>query len=556
MIIYKHNLAEKLFGFAYSKEFLRQNTDLCGFVDDPNLALDIDLAIDLHRALRSDPIAAETLTNVLILSSSYIDASTAEFYTDKMKQYPIFKDHIDRIDDIFNSITNDVPIIDQAYLSDDKLERQQIGSYITEQINNITRTTTTNLTAASTQKRVLYEQVSLTTGYTIQQLENISFNSNFNNALKNALKDCLNSPCNLFAETSDSIASLANVPSMMNSTTIPTWGDLKNNFFNALGGVSDTIFKKVPMSIQSSIIELGQIGQKAVEQSTEMFFAKDPETKQKIIDKARKGQSLNTDSIGYKYIPDLDSYLNASKMSSNILAKAAADLGGCFDKFQQAYRYEPYNPKYNKSFTSKEPINNKVGDNQYTHNTLGKTNNDYDRRTDGSMSSCDYVEPESVTGSNITNGLPIPDGISAEKAKKYIQQALKGSTLIGYVPQDGSKYGITTGSEEEWTNFFVRLAQYESGFDTRKRNDADPGGSLGLFQISKLDGSRYGANPTGRDWTEAEAFDPYNNTLTAVKIFERNVPKTGYIVSGGSGKGAGGYYAAASMGKVRRASGN
>ena len=70
MIIYKHNLAEKLFGFAYSKEFLRQNTDLCGFVDDPNLALDIDLAIDLHRALRSDPIAAETLTNVLILSSS------------------------------------------------------------------------------------------------------------------------------------------------------------------------------------------------------------------------------------------------------------------------------------------------------------------------------------------------------------------------------------------------------------------------------------------------------------------------------------------------------
>ena len=85
MVIYKHNLAEKLFGFAYSKEFLRENTDLCPFVDDPNLSLDIDLAVEFHKALRSDPIAAEKVTNLLILSSSYIDVSTAEFYTDKMK---------------------------------------------------------------------------------------------------------------------------------------------------------------------------------------------------------------------------------------------------------------------------------------------------------------------------------------------------------------------------------------------------------------------------------------------------------------------------------------
>jgi hypothetical protein len=594
MVIYKHNLAEKLFGFAYSKEFLRENTDLCGFVDDPNLSLDIDLAIDFHKALRSDPIAAEKITNVLILSSSYIDASTAEFYTDKMKTYPVFDRHIDRINDLFDNLTTGTtPALDpRNFLPDDERERYEIGKYINEQLDSISRgneisktitTTTVAATGAPTDvtslpsntytvvqsisstvptgipytkpEQILYERVSLATGYTLQQLQDISFNSNFNNAFKNALSDCLNSPCNLFSETSDSIASLANVHSMMNSNTMPTWGELKNNFFNALGGVPDTIFKKVPMSIKNSIIELGQIGQKAVEQSTEMFFAKDPEAKQKIISKALAGQSLNTDSKGYKYLPDLDSYFNASKMSANILTKAAEDLGGCFNKFQQAYRYEPYNPEHNKSITSKDPITNKVGDGMFEHNTLSKTNNDFPKRTDSSMSSCDYAEPASAAGNKITNGLPIPTGASAEEAKKYIQQALKGSSLIRYVPQDGSKYGITTGSEEEWTNFFVRLAKYESSFNPKTRNDADPGGSLGWFQISTLDGSRYGANPTGKNWTEAEAFDPYNNTLTAVKIFERNVPKTGYIASGSSGKGAGGYYAAASMNKVRRASG-
>jgi hypothetical protein len=559
MVIYKHNLAEKLFGFAYSKEFLRENTDLCPFVDDPNLSLDIDLAVEFHKALRSDPIAAEKVTNLLILSSSYIDVSTAEFYTDKMKTYPVFDDHINRINDLFDSLP-DIPKKDPNSLPDDEREREEIGKYINEQlttfptVSGIAPTTPEGI-PFPTPEKILYERVSLATGYTPQQLSDIAFNSNFNNALKNALEDCLNSPCNLFSETSDSIASLANQVSMMNSTTMPTWGELKNNFFNAIGGVPDTIFKKVPMSIKNSIIELGQIGQQAIEQSTEMFFAKDPEKKQKIIQKALAGQSLNTDSTGYKYLPDLDSYLNVTKMSSKILKKAADDLGGCFNKFQQAARYEPYNPEHNKSFTSKDPINNKRGDDSFSMNTTGKTNNDYKARTTTSMSSCDYAEPASAAGNKITNGLPIPTGASAEEAKKYIQQALKGSSLIGYVPQDGSKYGITTGSEEEWTNFFVRLAKYESSFNPKTRNDADPGGSLGWFQISTLDGSRYGANPTGKNWTEAEAFDPYNNTLTAVRIFERNVPKTGYIVSGSSGKGAGGYYAAASMNKVRRASG-
>ena len=435
MVIYKHNLAEKLFGFAYSKEFLRENTDLCPFVDDPNLSLDIDLAVEFHKALRSDPIAAEKVTNLLILSSSYIDVSTAEFYTDKMKTYPVFDDHINRINDLFDSLP-DIPKKDPNSLPDDEREREEIGKYINEQlttfptVSGIAPTTPEGI-PFPTPEKILYERVSLATGYTPQQLSDIAFNSNFNNALKNALEDCLNSPCNLFSETSDSIASLANQVSMMNSTTMPTWGELKNNFFNAIGGVPDTIFKKVPMSIKNSIIELGQIGQQAIEQSTEMFFAKpDPldkegkKSKENIIKKALAGQSLNTDSQGYKYLPDLDSYLNVTKMSSKILKKAADDLGGCFNKFQQAARYEPYNPEHNKSFTSKDPINNKRGDDSFSMNTTGKTNNDYKARTTTSMSSCSPSQVEPATGSGTSNA-----GEGADNSTSSSKDDLRGKTV-------------------------------------------------------------------------------------------------------------------------------
>lgn len=471
MVIYKHNLAEKLFGFAYSKEFLRENTDLCPFVDDPNLSLDIDLAVEFHKALRSDPIAAEKVTNLLILSSSYIDVSTAEFYTDKMKTYPVFDDHINRINDLFDSLP-DIPKKDPNSLPDDEREREEIGKYINEQlttfptVSGIAPTTPEGI-PFPTPEKILYERVSLATGYTPQQLSDIAFNSNFNNALKNALQDCLNSPCNLFSETSDSIASLANQVSMMNSTTIPTWGELKNNFFNAIGGVPDTIFKKVPMSIKNSIIELGQIGQQAIEQSTEMFFAKDPEKKQKIIQKALAGQSLNTDSTGYKYLPDLDSYLNVTKMSSKILKKAADDLGGCFNKFQQAARYEPYNPEHNKSFTSKDPINNKRGDDSFSMNTTGKTNNDYKARTTTSMSSCSPSQVEPATGSGTrTDGGKIGRGLRSNASDDpEVQRELRALA---------AKLGVSVEALEA-------VIQLESGWSTTEVE----GSYRGLAQMNE-----------------------------------------------------------------------
>lgn len=546
MVIYKHNLAEKLFGFAYSKEFLRQNTALCPFVDDPNLSLDIDLAVEFHKALRSDPIAAEKVTNLLILSSAYIDVSTAEFYTDKMKTYPVFDDHITRINDLFVNIPN-LPKEDLSSLPEDERERKEIGKYILEQISTFPKVsgippTTPDGIPYPTPEQILYERVSLVTGYTPQQLSDITFNSNFNNAFKNALEDCLNSPCNLFSETSDSIASLANQASMMNSTTMPTWGELKNNFFNAIGGVPDTIFKKVPMSIKNSIIELGQLGQQAIEQSTEMFFAKDPDKKKKIIQKALAGQSLNTDSTGYKYLPDLDSYLNVTKMSSNILKKAADDLGGCFNKFQQAARYEPYNPEHNKSITSKDPISNKRGDDSISTNTTGQLNHNYDRNT-GSMSSC---SPPQVAPPGRTKGSTrkLPGGYDDQYQR--VLKSLKGSRFDPSAnggkkikPEDGEKYGIYEGTLEEWATFFTRLAVVESTLrpgiaatiEGKQVSPDDPRAtSFGLYQMGLPQFNTYGGS--GKDWTDPDvATDVFINYAEALYFGDNQ-----YGVRGGVGR--------------------
>ncbi|NDD91229.1 hypothetical protein EBZ37_04000, partial [bacterium] len=79
---------------------------------------------------------------------------------------------------------------------------------------------------------------------------------------------------------------------------------------------------------------------------------------------------------------------------------------------------------------------------------------------------------------------------------------------------------------------------------------------LGLFQVSTKDGSRYRANPTGRDWTEEELFDPANNASTAVAIYERNVRRDGMIVRNGSEAGAGGYFAGTTMRKIARDAAN
>ena len=102
MVIYGNNLAEKLFGIAISRDYLRYATPYCELVDDPDFIIDIDLAVDFNTALEGDPLAARRVVETLVLNSGLLDWSTIDFYVDKMMPHPYFQDEIRRINDIFN----------------------------------------------------------------------------------------------------------------------------------------------------------------------------------------------------------------------------------------------------------------------------------------------------------------------------------------------------------------------------------------------------------------------------------------------------------------------
>lgn len=104
MIIYKTNLAEKLFGYAISRDFIKYSSPFCDMIDDPELAIDFDLAINFNQGLNGNKKSRQQFTETLILSSSKIDTPTLEFWTNKMWQYPIFESEIERVRFTFGAL--------------------------------------------------------------------------------------------------------------------------------------------------------------------------------------------------------------------------------------------------------------------------------------------------------------------------------------------------------------------------------------------------------------------------------------------------------------------
>jgi hypothetical protein len=87
------------------------------------------------------------------------------------------------------------------------------------------------------------------------------------------------------------------------------------------------------------------------------------------------------------------------------------------------------------------------------------------------------------TGGGPTN---IPQGGSAAGGEFYQKAltAIQGSGLVGKVPPDGPRFGINTGSAEEWARFMTGVAKAESNFNPRSANTSDPGGSFGVLQYA------------------------------------------------------------------------
>ncbi|HBM46048.1 MAG: hypothetical protein UT05_C0020G0004 [Parcubacteria group bacterium GW2011_GWF2_38_76] len=123
--------------------------------------------------------------------------------------------------------------------------------------------------------------------------------------------------------------------------------------------------------------------------------------------------------------------------------------------------------------------------------------------------------------------------IDKEDLRAQLTEKLKTSKLNGYVPSDGAKYGITTGSPGEWANYLTELAREESSYNNNTVGDVGlfDGNSNGLFQLSPNDAVNYRLNG-GKRFTQDQLRDADTNMSAAISIHEALVTKTNSIKRG------------------------
>jgi hypothetical protein len=414
---------------------------------------------------------------------------------------------------------------------------------------------------------------------------------NFLDKLSGMMDSCKSS-CNYFAPVTDKLGAIFDF-SRMNSinASMPHDADL-----NAPPptGIGLNIMNKIPRGIQDTIMEAYTSAKLLVDAAKEQLTS--PGTTKALREFSKQGVSAERKGVPFIGSTGSSLFQDALGLNSSLMTKVKRNLGDCFRIADFLNRYNAFDEDMNLAVSRKkvfkmqipdaslggakrawsgtaqgvssgdgagsEPWNNNITP-QYAikPQTTGDARN-YDdaqkatpkcpedtpvgQASDNATPVAGIPEPSQGMGGDVpvgTNGKIKPSDLQA-----YTEERIKNSKLNGYVPADGAKYGID-GSPKSWSNFFTKLAAAESGYNVNSTNLDDPGGSYGLFQVAPADGKRYGANPTGQNWTVQQLRDPKVNTDTAIAIFERNTIKSGKIESAG-GKGAGGYFAAASMRKI------
>lgn len=326
MIIYRANLAEKLFGYALSREFIKFDTTLCDLLDNPDLELDFELAINFNKAINGNLKSRETFTNTFILCSGYIDPATINFYTRKMNNYPIFKDEIKRVNYIFANIDR-LPTVSEG---------NETGEFDNFSVN-----------------------------------ESSPSNVDFYKRLRDALKDCLNAPCNVFSEVSPSIGKIAQVIPSANSTSLLSIGPLKDSMVSITNGMDMLVFNDIPKAFQDGITEVSKACSDAWGYVQNAFV--DEADVPDFVAKASSGQSLRSEINNFRYTPDLKSYFDISTIASNVLGEIASTLGGCFSRYEHGVRYNGYDPEQNLSQVNKSPTIGSVNGVPTAFNSVGQS---------------------------------------------------------------------------------------------------------------------------------------------------------------------------------------
>jgi hypothetical protein len=364
MLIYETNLAEKLFGYAISREFIKYSSPLCDLLDDPSLSLDFDLAINFNQAINGNLSARETFTNTFMLCSGYLDPATINFYTAKMMNYPIFTYEVDRIRETFNNIDN-LPKTFRGINADTRNSRDSAG-------NPINPNSTTN--------------------------------GDFNSKLKAAIKDCINAPCNPFSPQSNSIGKTTQILPTMNSASMLSMDSLKDSMASVINGLDLAVFHKIPEAFQYGIMTLSKTCSDAWGAIQGSMISE--EEKPIFINAAETGETLRTNISPYKYTPDIKSYIDISTTAPEILTDISKKLGPCFSRYEYALKYNPYDPMQNKKSVSVTPITYNVNGASYSGNSLGQSD-----RTSTSDSNALGYRKTNITNKPYTDGVLVSDEI-------------------------------------------------------------------------------------------------------------------------------------------------
>jgi hypothetical protein len=406
------------------------------------------------------------------------------------------------------------------------------------------------------------------------------------------MMDSCKSSCNYFAPVTDKIGSIFDF-SRMNSLNASMPQDAELNAPPPTG-LGLNIMNKIPRGIQNTLMEAYTSAKLLADAAKEQLTS--PGTTQKLREFAKQGVSAERKGVPFIGSTGSSLFQDALGLNSSLMTKVKRNMGDCFRIADFLNRYNAFDEDMNLAVAKKKVFKMQIPDaslggakRAWSGSAQGVSSGDglgsepWDNNTtpqyalkpqttgdarnyDDAPKAAPRCPGDTPVGQASDNATPVagtpepfqgmggdvPVGsngkIKPADLQAYTEDRIKNSKLNGYVPADGAKYGID-GSPKSWSNFFNKLAAAESGYNVNSTNTTDPGGSYGIFQVAPADGKRYGANPTGQNWTVQQLRDPKVNTDTAIKIFEKNTMKSGRIESAG-GKGAGGYFAAASMRKI------
>lgn len=143
--------------------------------------------------------------------------------------------------------------------------------------------------------------------------------------------------------------------------------------------------------------------------------------------------------------------------------------------------------------------------------------------------------PQSTTFIPSGDITPTSSGkVNPNELNTYIKDWVSRSSLNGFVPADGDKYGLD-GSPQSWANFFTKLAKKESSFDINRVGDVGKyeGGSRGLFQLSPKDALNHRLQSTPFSFEQLR--DPLTNTNVALTIAEKLLKRDGIVTANRNG---------------------